>query len=160
MAYLNNIYGNAAYCGFVTGMLQGRRITSTTAGDYTTLRAAALAMAVDVDALIVFDALVSATAAITQLGGASLMASTIAAVVPGAGDDGLAIITAVAALTPAQLGTVDANTQWRAQILHDICFAVAAGAITTDATVAGAQTTQAAAIFAAWTTMVAGLVTP
>lgn len=76
MAYLNNIYGNAAYCGFIKGNLTGRKSTSTTATDYLTLKTAALAFAAQVDSLIVFDALVSTNAGITQL---AITTNTIAA---------------------------------------------------------------------------------
>lgn len=76
MAYLNNIYGNAAYCGFIKGNLTGRKSTSSVATDYLALKTAALAFAVAVDALIVFDALVSTGAGITQL---AITTNTIAA---------------------------------------------------------------------------------
>ena len=67
MAYHNNIYGNAAYVGSLGGMLSGRVISSSVAADYNSLRSAALAAAVAVDALIAFDALVTTAMAITQL---------------------------------------------------------------------------------------------
>lgn len=67
MAYLNNIYGNAAFVGCLAGMLSGKEIRSSTAADYNAICAAAIAMAIDVDALIAFDALVTTGAAITQL---------------------------------------------------------------------------------------------
>ena len=76
MAYLNNIYGNAAYIGFYTGFFSGRSPVSATATDYLPQKTAALALAVAVDALIVFDALVSTGAGITQL---AITTNTIAA---------------------------------------------------------------------------------
>ncbi len=77
MAYLNNIYGNAAFTGFYAGMCEARSIIkSSTATDYEALCDAAEAMAIDVDALIVFDALVSTGAGITQL---AITTNTIAA---------------------------------------------------------------------------------
>ncbi len=127
MAYLNNIYGNAAYCGFIAGSQQGRQAQSAVATDYAALKAAALAFAAEVDATIVFDALVSTGAGITQL----------------------AITT----------NTIAANEQWRAGLLHDLCQAASAGNYDPNKLAAGyAQT--AAAIFAQWTELVAGLVTP
>jgi hypothetical protein len=76
MAYLNNIYGNAAYVGFYSGMQAGRTKGSATATDYLSMKTFALAVAVAVDALIVFDALVSTGAGITQL---AITTNTIAA---------------------------------------------------------------------------------
>ncbi len=76
MAYLNNIYGNAAYVGFIRGNLTGRKSTNTTATSYLNLKTAALAFAAQVDSLIVFDALVSTGAGITQL---AITTNTIAA---------------------------------------------------------------------------------
>jgi len=67
MAYNNNIYGNAAYVGSLGGMLGGRLINSAVAASYAPLRAAAVAFASSVDALIAFDALVSTAASNTQL---------------------------------------------------------------------------------------------
>lgn len=127
MAYLNNIYGNAAYTGFIKGALSGRQITSPTAADYLTLKTAALAFAVEVDSKIAFDALVTTGSAITQL----------------------AITTNVIA----------ANEQWRAGLLHDLCAAVIDDRYTLDA-VSADYNTLASAVFAAWTELVAGLVTP
>jgi hypothetical protein len=76
MAYLNNIYGNAAMVGFYAGMLAGQTGGSAVATDYLRLKNAAVAMAIDVDALIVFDALVSTAMGITQL---AITTNTIAA---------------------------------------------------------------------------------
>ncbi len=76
MAYLNNIYGNAAYTGFIKGAMTGRKPSSTTATDYLSLKTAALAFAAQVDSLIVFDGLVSTNAGITQL---AITTNTIAA---------------------------------------------------------------------------------
>lgn len=76
MAYLNNIYGNAAFVGTLGGLMSGRAITSATAADYAVPRAAAAAFAVAVDALIAFDALVTTGAGITQL---AITTNTIAA---------------------------------------------------------------------------------
>lgn len=129
MAYLNNIYGNAAFVGFYTGMLAGQAGQgSATATDYLRLKNAALAMAADVDALITFDALVSTGAGITQL----------------------AITT----------NTIAANEQFRAGMLQELCRSAAQGRPNFDATSAGQQTAQAAAIFAAWTEGLLGLTTP
>ncbi len=127
MAYLNNIYGNAAYTGFCKGALEGRKPISAVALDYAALKAAALAFAAEVDALITFDALVSTGAGITQL----------------------AITT----------NTIAANEQWRAGLLHDLCAANVGGSFPTSAT-ATDYAQIAAAIFAQWTELVAGLVTP
>jgi len=55
MAYHNVLYGNAAFVGSLGGMLSGRMITSANPSDYNSLRAAAAAAAVAVDALIPFD---------------------------------------------------------------------------------------------------------
>lgn len=129
MAYLNNIYGNAAYVGFFTGMCKARSILkSQTATDYLALKASAVAMAIDVDALIAFDALVTTGSAITQL----------------------AITT----------NTIAANEQWRASLLQNLCEAEAYAQYTLDATVAGNFTANAAAVFAAWTEALLGLVIP
>ena len=128
MAYLNNIYGNACYTGFLAGMLAGRNITNATAASYLGICTAAKALAVDVDALIAFDALVTTGAGITQL----------------------AITT----------NTIAADEQWRAGMLHDICMATSWGQFQDDAAVAGAQTTRAAAIHAAWVEGLTLLVTP
>ena len=76
MANLNNIYYNAAYCGFIQGALQGRNQTSSTATDYLNLTQAAQAFAQRVDSLIAFDALVTTAANITQL---EITTNTIAA---------------------------------------------------------------------------------
>jgi len=76
MAYLNNIYGNAAFVGAYSAMFDGRSPLSATATDYLPQKTAALAIAVAVDALILFDALVSTGAGITQL---AITTNTIAA---------------------------------------------------------------------------------
>lgn len=76
MAYLNNIYGNAAFVGTFAGYHAGRSATSATAANYANQVTAALKVAVAVDALIVFDALVSTGAGITQL---AITTNTIAA---------------------------------------------------------------------------------
>jgi hypothetical protein len=73
---LNNIYANAAYLGALGGMLSGRMIDSTNPVDYASLRAAALAFASAVDALIPFDGLVTTPAQNTQL---AVTTNTIAA---------------------------------------------------------------------------------
>lgn len=59
MALANDIYYNAAYCGFIKGALSGRAQTSTTAADYLDLTQAAAAFATEVDSLIAEDALVT-----------------------------------------------------------------------------------------------------
>ncbi len=127
MAYLNNIYGNAAYTGFIKGATDGRQAKSAVATDYAALKAAALAFAVEVDSLITFDALVSTGAGITQL----------------------AITT----------NTIAANEQWRAGLLHDLCAGNISGTFPTSVT-ATDYAQVANAIFAQWTELVAGLVTP
>jgi hypothetical protein len=76
MAYNNNIYGNAAFCGALEGIMNGRTITSSTATDYATQCNAAAAFASELDSLIAFDALVSTGAGITQL---AITTNTIAA---------------------------------------------------------------------------------
>ncbi len=163
MAYLNNIYGNASYVGFLQGMLQGRLVLkSATAADYNTLRAAALAMATDLDASIAADPLVTSVGqAPEQLNPSAVLQAAIAAVVATPGDGGQAIITAVAALTTGNI--IAADCQWRAGILQACCSAAAQGLYTRDATAAGAGVRQAQAVAAAkaaWTSCVAGLVSP
>lgn len=76
MAYLNNIYGNAAFVGFYAGFFSGRSPTSATATDYLPQKTAALTLSVAVDALIAFDALVTTGSNITQL---AITTNTIAA---------------------------------------------------------------------------------
>ncbi len=127
MAYLNNIYGNAAYTGFIAGSQAGRQAISAVAADYLALKTAAQQFAIEVDALIVFDALVTTGAGITQL----------------------AITT----------NTIAANEQWRAGLLHDLCAAYTSGNYDPTKLAAG-YAVAAAAIFAQWTELVAGLVTP
>lgn len=130
MAYRNNIYGNAAFVGFLTGMIASRAIVvSDTATDYAALKNAAIAMAIDVDALIPFDALVTTGSAITQL------ASTTN------------VIQANEQFRAGLLQEICAG-------------AVVQGGFTEDATVAGEQTERAAAIVALWTEAIAALVTP
>lgn len=130
MAYLNNIYGNAAFNGFYAGMLAGRTYKSgAVAADFTALKTAALAMAADVDALIAESALVST----------------------GGGDPTQLAITT---------NTIAANEQHRAELLSRLCYGAAQGRYTENATVAGGQTAQAASIVAAWTEGVTGLTTP
>lgn len=130
MAFLNNIYANAAFNGFYAGMLAGRTYKSgAVLGDFASLKTAALAMAADVDALIAESALVST----------------------GGGDPSQLAITT---------NTIAANEQHRAQLLHDLCFGAAMGRYTENATVAGGQTVQAAGIVAAWNQGITGLTTP
>ncbi len=76
MSYQNNIYGNAVYVGSYAASLAGRSFKSATATDYLGQKTAALAIAVAVDALIAFDALVTTGSAITQL---AITTNTIAA---------------------------------------------------------------------------------
>ena len=76
MAYLNNIYGNAAYTGAIRGMASGRPLKSGTAADYLKMTQAAQAIAIEVDSLIPFDAAVTTGAGITQL---AITTNTIAA---------------------------------------------------------------------------------
>lgn len=123
MAYNNNIYGNAAFCGFIEGALAGRANQVATAG----LLAAATQFAIEVDALIVFDATVTTGSAITQL----------------------AITT----------NTIAANEQWKAGLLQALCAAEMNGRYSESADTT-LYNTAAADIFAAWTTLKAGLVTP
>lgn len=75
MAVNNNIYLNAAYCGFVRGALDGRGV-GLSAANLTALKAAAQAFAAQVDAGIAFDALVTTGASNTQL---AITTNTIAA---------------------------------------------------------------------------------
>ncbi len=128
MAYLNNIYGNAAYTGFIAGTLEGRQITSTTSANYDALKTSALAFAEAVDSTIVFDALVSTGSNITQL------AQTT--------------------------NTISANEQWRAGLLHDLCMGLLSGRSVPSSLLEADWAGEAAAIFTAWTNLVAGLVTP
>lgn len=74
--YLNNIYGNAAFTGALGGIMQGRPAVSPTATDYAAPVNEANAFASQLDSLIVFDALVSTGAGITQL---AITTNTIAA---------------------------------------------------------------------------------
>jgi hypothetical protein len=67
MANLNNIYFNAAYIGAFEGLLTGRPLLDATQADYLVATQAAQALAQRVDSKIVFDALVTTGAAITQL---------------------------------------------------------------------------------------------
>ncbi len=130
MAYLNNIYGNAAYTGFYCGQAAaaGSGIHDTTAADYLILKTTSLTLAVAVDALITFDALVTTGSAITQL----------------------AITT----------NTIAANEQWRAGLLHSLCFGAVQGRVFTAAGATAGATALAAGIFAAWTEGLVGLVVP
>jgi len=72
MANNNNIYFNAAFCGFMKANLKGRKPVAVVAG----LKGAAAAFAAAVDALIPVDALVTTNAAATQL---AITTNTIAA---------------------------------------------------------------------------------
>lgn len=76
MAILNNIYYNAAFQGAMEGILTGRDFTSSTAADYASAVNAAEAYALQVDSIIVFDALVTTGASNTQL---AITTNTIAA---------------------------------------------------------------------------------
>lgn len=67
MAYNNNIYGNAAFTGALSGLLSGRGGGSSTATDYAKVCNAAAAVAAEIDSLIPYDALVSTGASNTQL---------------------------------------------------------------------------------------------
>lgn len=128
MAYLNNIYGNAAYTGFYTGQISGRSIHDTTAADYLIYKTTSLTLAIAVDALITFDALVTTGSNITQL----------------------AITT----------NTIAANEQWRAGLLHSLCFATVQSSTFTAAGATAGAAALAAGIFAAWTEGLVGLTTP
>lgn len=156
MAYRNNIYGNAAYSGFLCGMLQGRRIHGTDSAQFTLLKASALAMATDVDALIAYDALVSVSVGSTNNPQLSPYQELVDAIV--AADDFAALQgTAPDIVGP---GLVAANEQWRAGILHDLCEAAQAGAYQTNAAIAATRTEQANAIFTAWAILITGLTVP
>lgn len=76
MALLNDIYFNAAFCGALEGILEGRDFLSSTATDYATQCNAANAFATELDSLIAFDALVTTGASNTQL---AITTNTIAA---------------------------------------------------------------------------------
>lgn len=130
MAYLNNIYGNAAFVGALAGMMGNRGPAPGTpaAADYAAVCNKAAALAVDVDALIVFDALVTTGAGITQL----------------------AITT----------NTIAANEQWRAGLLQALTTSIMWGRVPSSVTAAGLQATIAAAIFQCWTQGLTKLVTP
>ena len=155
MAYNNNIYGNTAFAAFFSGMLAGRAIRSANAPDYVALRTAALAQAVAVDALIAFDALVTTEASNTLLDPSKAMTAAIAATVIVPGDGGQALKTAIGLVTTGNV--IDSNQTFRIQLLYGICYAAAAGRATQSVV---AQSVQAAAIVAAWTTAIAGLVSP
>lgn len=127
MAYLNNIYGNAAYAGFIRGAIDGRGTRGMSSANLTALKAAALAFAAQVDAGIPFDALVTTGASITQL----------------------AITT----------NTIAANEQWRAGLLEDLCYGEISERFSFDSVQAN-WADEATSIVAAWTALVAGLVTP
>ncbi len=77
MANNNNIYFNAAYCGYIEGALCGSPSLSTTAASYLLLTQAAQAFAVQVDSKIpATDVLVSTGGGVTQL---AITTNTIAA---------------------------------------------------------------------------------
>lgn len=154
MAYNNNIYGNAAFAGFFAGMLEGRSFRSATQAHYVPLRTTALAMAVAVDALIAFDALVTTAAAITMLNPANVIQAAIAGTVIVPGDGGAAIKAAVVAATTGNV--IPANEMFRTLILYNLCR----GSVTGRYDVTITPTVQAAAIVAAWTVAVAGFVIP
>lgn len=137
MANNNNIYYNAAFCGFIGGALQGRAIKSSpVAADYLDLTQAAQAFAQRVDSLIVEDVLV------TTGGGSPAQLDMIVNVPP-----------------PTPNNTIAANEQWRAGVLKDICMAVVAGRYPTSE-VAADYADLAAATFAAFTEAKLLLVTP
>lgn len=97
MANNNNIYYNAAFCGFIGGALQGRGIKSApVAADYLDLTQAAQAFAQRVDSLIAESALVST----------------------GGGDPSQLAITT---------NTIAADEQWRASLLEKVCMGIIAG---------------------------------
>jgi len=127
MAYLNNVYGNAAYLGAVRAQIDGRKITSAVAVDYLNIKTQALLAATAIDALIAFDALVTTAAAITWLDGTTI--------------------------------TIQANHHYRQALLEAITYSCMSGRDWSHA-VAGDYTAVAAAVFAAWTEMLLGLVTP
>lgn len=63
----NTLLKNMAYVGFISGCLQGRKITSSTAADYADLKAAALVFAAAVDTAIANDATISTGAGLIVL---------------------------------------------------------------------------------------------
>lgn len=104
MANLNNIYFNAAFCGFMCGALEGRSQSSSTAADYLDLTQAAQAFAQKVDSLIPEDALVTT----------------------GGGDPSqLDMIVNLPPPTPDN--TIAANEQFRAGVLQSICKGLISG---------------------------------
>jgi hypothetical protein len=67
MAINNNILYNAAYRGFLGGIMSGVAIKDTVAADYVTLTQAAQAFATEFDSFILFDGLITTAASNTQL---------------------------------------------------------------------------------------------
>jgi hypothetical protein len=76
MAITNDIYYNAAFVGALSGMMNGRKISSATQADYGDVADAAEIFALNLDARIAFDALVTTAMAATQL---AITTNTIAA---------------------------------------------------------------------------------
>lgn len=64
MTYNNNAFFNAAFNGFLHGVLFGRKITSATAGTYSGIKAAAAVFAAAVDTNIPADGTITSAAAI------------------------------------------------------------------------------------------------
>lgn len=160
MAYLNNIYGNAAYTGFLAALLTDRGIAGLTTANLNTLKATALAYAVAIDAKIAFDASVTKTATITQLTPYNALLTAIAGTVIVPGDGGLAIQAAVA-LTVAP-ATIAATEQWKGHLLHDLCKNSLNGSFTTSVTVQSGAAVSALldSVAAAFANFAAGLVLP
>ena len=76
MAINNDAYYNAAFAGALEGIVEGRTISSATATDYATPVNAAEAFALEIDSLIVEDALVA-----TGAGDASCLAGSTSTIV-------------------------------------------------------------------------------
>lgn len=160
----NNIYKNAAYAGFIQGMLAGRRIHGSDTTVYTEMKASALAMAQDVDALIPYDILVS-TNGVAEAGPhgpaqAATFRTLQSAINALAADATIGDLQAAINGDGTDVGLSPAAQQWRAGILHDLCSSAMQGAMQLNATRAGALTSQAQAIVAAWGVLVTGLIVP
>ena len=132
MAYHNNIYGNAAYSGFIRGAMGGRA-TPPVAPYLVPLLAAAQAFAEAVDESV----FVAQGSAIDAL------------VTTGASNTQLAITT----------NTIASNEQWKGGILTDICGACIDGRYDPDLVQAD-YATLADAIALSWITLVSGRVSP
>jgi hypothetical protein len=128
--YLNNIYGNAAFTGFYAGMLAQRNITNATS---------------------------TAPVYATPLAAAQILAAAVDATITFD-----ALVTTNMAITQLAIttNTIAANEQWRAGLLHSLCFAAVFGSTWSSASATAAGAALALAIKAAWTEGLTGLVVP